>query len=103
MCNPDCSELTSTTKVLTPGNSLQGGFPVSISMMVHPKLHISTAMATLGLDSFFMAAIMSFNQQIAVRKEHVITQYPSQTLKVIGVRKYLWSHPVGTSLQRKFI
>jgi hypothetical protein len=43
-------------------------------MMVHPKLHISTAMATLGLVSFFMAAIMSFNQQIKVKIESFITQ-----------------------------
>lgn len=55
-------------KVLTPSNSLQGGFPVSISMIVHPKLHISMAMAMSGLDSFFMAAFMSFNQQITVKK-----------------------------------
>lgn len=66
----DYNELTSIIKVLTPASSLQGGFPVSISMMVHPKLHISTAMAMFGLDSFFMAAIMSCSQQIKVKKEH---------------------------------
>lgn len=87
--------------MLTPVNSLQGGFVVSISMMVHPKLQISTAIATSGLDSFFMAAIMSFNQQIKVKIAHV----KGVKCRAIGVRvtKYLWSHPVGTSFQRNFI
>jgi hypothetical protein len=66
--------------VLTSENSPQGGFPVNISMTVHPKHHISTAMAMLGLVAFFMATIMNFNQQIKVKMVSVITHYPSKSV-----------------------
>jgi hypothetical protein len=49
-------------------------------MTVHPKHHISTAMAMLGLVAFFMATIMNFNQQIKVKMVSVITHYPSKSV-----------------------
>lgn len=43
-------------QIRTPLQSLHGGFPVSISITVHPTLHMSTPKASSGLLSFLILA-----------------------------------------------
>lgn len=56
---------------LTPSSSPQGGLPLNISMTVQPKLHMSTARARFGSESFFMTAFMtcSGNNRSKKKKE----------------------------------
>lgn len=54
--------------LLTPSYSLQGGFPLSISIIVQPKLHISTAQARSGFISFCITDCMSCNKHMLLEK-----------------------------------
>ena len=82
---------------LTAANSLQGGLPFSISMMVQPKLHMSTAKARSGLASFRSTACMTCMKE---KKNYRNNYKPFTNLQVTSTR-YLWSHPVWTALQWK--
>lgn len=51
-------------KIHTPSYSFHGGFPVNISMIVQPKLQISTARARSELVSFCITACMSCRKEV---------------------------------------